>query len=121
MTQRLVIRFIPVEIFLLSVIAGWAAVSGIPLLIHSAPVPSAEAAAVSALPETVATVLSPVFTPEVRHWTNAIVAWAELHQLDPNLVATVMQIESCGAPYVVSGSGAQGLFQVMPFHFTGGE
>jgi soluble lytic murein transglycosylase-like protein len=41
--------------------------------------------------------------------------------LDPNLVATVMQIESCGNPHAVSRSGAQGLFQVMPFHFAGGE
>ena len=123
MSQSLVIRFIPVEIFLLSVVAGWAAVSGIPLLIQSAPASaaSAEVGAVSALPETVASVLSPVFTPEVRRWTDEIVAWAELHQLDPNLVATVMQIESCGAPHVVSGSGAQGLFQVMPFHFAEGE
>ena len=32
-----------------------------------------------------------------------------------------MQIESCGDPQAASGAGAQGLFQVMPFHFTEGE
>ena len=32
-----------------------------------------------------------------------------------------MQIESCGAPSAVSSAGAQGLFQVMPFHFAAGE
>jgi len=41
--------------------------------------------------------------------------------VDPNLAATVMQIESCGDPQAVSASGAQGLFQVMPFHFEAGE
>jgi len=30
----------------------------------------------------------------------------------------VMQIESCGDPRARSRSGAMGLFQVMPFHFT---
>jgi soluble lytic murein transglycosylase-like protein len=37
------------------------------------------------------------------------------------LIATVIQIESCGDPTVSSPSGAQGLFQVMPFHFAEGE
>lgn len=65
--------------------------------------------------------LSPVFTPEVRHWSPQISAWAETFGLDPNLVAIIMQIESCGDPQAVSGAGAQGLFQVMPFHFAPGE
>jgi soluble lytic murein transglycosylase-like protein len=37
--------------------------------------------------------------------------------MDPNLAATVMQIESCGHPRARSRAGAMGLFQVMPFHF----
>jgi soluble lytic murein transglycosylase-like protein len=41
--------------------------------------------------------------------------------VDPNLAATVMQIESCGDPRATSRSGAMGLFQVMPFHFRFGE
>ena len=32
-----------------------------------------------------------------------------------------MTIESCGHPTARSGAGAQGLFQVMPFHFAAGE
>jgi soluble lytic murein transglycosylase-like protein len=32
-----------------------------------------------------------------------------------------MQVESCGDPFALSGAGAQGLFQVMPFHFDPGE
>ena len=61
--------------------------------------------------------LSPVFTPSVRHWEPQILTWAAQNGLDPNLVATVMQIESCGNPYAESFAGAMGLFQVMPFHF----
>ena len=65
--------------------------------------------------------ISPFFTREVQHWAPQIVAWSAEFGLDPNLVATVMQIESCGDPNAVSSAGAQGLFQVMPFHFTEGE
>lgn len=65
--------------------------------------------------------LSAVFTPEVRFWSPLIYAWAAAYNVDPNLIATVIQIESCGDPLAVSNSGAQGLFQVMPFHFQAGE
>jgi soluble lytic murein transglycosylase-like protein len=68
-----------------------------------------------------ATVISPVFTPEVQFWSAQIAYWAKEYNLDPNLIATVIQIESCGDPTVGSPSGAQGLFQVMPFHFAQGE
>jgi soluble lytic murein transglycosylase-like protein len=61
--------------------------------------------------------LSPIFTAEVQHWANQISAWANAVSLNPNLVATVMQIESCGDPQAKSSAGAMGLFQVMPFHF----
>jgi soluble lytic murein transglycosylase-like protein len=61
---------------------------------------------------------SPVFTPEVQYWSGRIQVWAAATGLDPNLVATVMQIESCGDPRARSRAGAMGLFQVMPFHFT---
>lgn len=66
-------------------------------------------------------VLAGLFTQQVLHWEDEIVAWADEYQLDPNLLATVMQIESCGHPTVSSHAGAQGLFQVMPFHFDVGE
>jgi soluble lytic murein transglycosylase-like protein len=65
--------------------------------------------------------LSTVFTPEVGYWSPLIYAWAAAYKIDPNLIATVIQIESCGDPLAVSRSGAQGLFQVMPFHFKAGE
>jgi soluble lytic murein transglycosylase-like protein len=61
--------------------------------------------------------LSPIFTPEVQWWGPQILLWSAEYGLDPNLVATVMQIESCGDPKARSSAGASGLFQVMPFHF----
>jgi soluble lytic murein transglycosylase-like protein len=65
--------------------------------------------------------LSPVFTPEIQYWGKWIQAWAAEAGLDPNLAATVMQIESCGNPLARSRAGAMGLFQVMPFHFTASD
>ena len=65
--------------------------------------------------------LAAFFAPSVRHWSRDISRWAEEHELDARLLATVMQIESCGHPTVISSAGARGLFQVMPFHFADGE
>ncbi len=65
--------------------------------------------------------LAPLFTPEIDYWSENINRWAQLYNLDPNLLATVMQIESCGHPTISSTAGAQGLFQVMPFHFGSSE
>lgn len=67
-----------------------------------------------------ATGISPIFAPEVQAWGSKIVQWSG-SDLDPNLVATIIQIESCGQQFAVSRSGAQGLFQVMPFHFAVGD
>lgn len=65
--------------------------------------------------------ISPLFTPEIHFWGDKIMLWASQTGLDPNLIATVMQIESCGDPRATSGAGAMGLFQVMPYHFESGE
>ncbi|HSM72364.1 MAG TPA: transglycosylase SLT domain-containing protein [Anaerolineales bacterium] len=65
--------------------------------------------------------LSPIFTQEIQYWAKDITRWANASSLDPNLVATVMQIESCGDPRAVSSAGAMGLFQVMPYHFQTNE
>lgn len=67
------------------------------------------------------TELAAFLAPSVQHWSGKIGDWSARHQVDPNLLATVMQIESCGHPTVISNAGAQGLFQVMPFHFAEGE
>lgn len=65
--------------------------------------------------------LPSVFTPEVQRWAGNIQTWSEEYALPPALIATVMQIESCGDAQARSGAGAIGLFQVMPFHFQPGE
>jgi len=67
------------------------------------------------------TAISTIFTPEVQHWGLDITRWANASSLDPNLVAVILQIESCGDPLARSSAGAMGLFQVMPFHFHTGE
>lgn len=67
------------------------------------------------------TLLSPIFTPEVQFWGNSIARWATATDIDPNLIATIMQIESCGNPAATSSAGALGLFQVMPYHFYAGD
>jgi soluble lytic murein transglycosylase-like protein len=67
------------------------------------------------------TSLSPIFTPEIQYWADSITRWAAASNLDPNLAAAVMQIESCGDPRATSRAGAMGLFQVMPYHFATGE
>ena len=83
---------------------------------------------IGAIPNVVASIfnngrgqIAPFFTDEVAYWADDIGRWSREYDLDPNLLATVMQIESCGHPDVSSGAGARGLFQVMPYHFAEGE
>ncbi len=61
--------------------------------------------------------IASAFTPSVQYWNDSIQRWALVSGLDPDLLATVIQIESCGDPDAISRSGAMGLFQVMPFNF----
>ncbi|HSH03279.1 MAG TPA: lytic transglycosylase domain-containing protein [Anaerolineae bacterium] len=72
-------------------------------------------------PQVVRGRLSPVFAPTVLYWEDLIIRWSTEMGIDPHMAATIMQIESCGDPLAISRAGAQGLFQVMPFHFGAGE
>lgn len=65
--------------------------------------------------------IAPLFTREVRHWGADIDRWAAAYNVNPNLLATLIQIESCGSPDAISAAGAAGLFQVMPFNFAPGD
>lgn len=96
---------IPAVVVLVSVLLGFLALWNVP------PVDSAN------LPRAAPSALSPIFRAEVLYWAASITRWAAAAGLDPNLAATVMQIESCGDPRAKSSAGAMGLFQVMPFHF----
>jgi hypothetical protein len=98
--------FVPLIVILISALLGSFALKtdpSIPVIPNSPPVTSSG--------------ISPIFRVEVRHWADSISRWAAAAGLDPNLAATVMQIESCGDPRATSSAGAMGLFQVMPFHF----
>ncbi len=85
------------------------------------PAQDAEAETAKAQPTASSGQLARLFTPEVLFWEEEILEWSEQYKLNPNLVATVMQIESCGDKQARSGAGAMGLFQVMPYHFAAGE
>ncbi len=50
----------------------------------------------------------------VRSWCDPIVNQASQHQLDPILVAALIEVESGGFAAALSSSGAVGLMQVMP-------
>ena len=57
--------------------------------------------------------MSHYWPAEVARWEKYIVAWAEQYQIDPDLLAAMMLMESGGNPVVISKSGACGLMQVM--------
>jgi len=86
-------------------------------VIHDAPKTSNNPLFEFTIGPSASTGISLIFSKEIQYWANDIVRWANESSLDPNLVAVVMQIESCGDPRAISRSGAIGLFQVMPFHF----
>lgn len=65
--------------------------------------------------------IAPLFTQEVQYWNDLIIEWADFYSIDPNLIASIMQIESCGDFAAQSYAGARGLFQVMPYHFKSNE
>lgn len=99
---------VPLTVILISILLGTLAFN------QSNP----HATITDSMPDSIPSNLSPIFRREVLYWADSIVRWASASNLDPNLVATIMQIESCGDPRATSSAGAMGLFQVMPFHFS---
>lgn len=61
------------------------------------------------------------FSPEVMRWERSILQWSEETGLPADLIAIVIQVESCGDRFARSSAGAMGIFQVMPFHLGAGE
>ena len=64
--------------------------------------------------ETVECQVSNLFPKKVRRWCSLITSAALKHDLPPDLIASVIWIESGGNPLAYSHSGAVGLMQVMP-------
>ena len=54
------------------------------------------------------------FPGSIQQWCQLISRYANLHDLDPDLIAAVVWQESGGNPGAYSKSGAVGLMQVMP-------
>jgi hypothetical protein len=59
-------------------------------------------------------VISPIWPPAIRRWTDLIGATARAHGIDADLIAAVMNAESNGREDVISHAGAVGLMGVMP-------
>ncbi len=59
-------------------------------------------------------ITSPWIPATVKQWSATIQEMARTYNIDPNLVAIIMTIESGGNPQAKSGVGAQGLLQIMP-------
>lgn len=66
-------------------------------------------------------VVAPVFQSEVLYWQPDILNWSQVYRIKPNLIATLMQIESCGDPTAESPTGSKGLFQVTNEHWQPGD
>jgi hypothetical protein len=126
--ERLTTWLLPIQLLVIMGAVGLVTGSMVAILIillqgNVAPIPSPEAAAPApaAVPTIPTDRIAPVFTAEVHYWSPWIMKWSKEYGVDPNILATVIQIESCGHYLVNSYAGAQGLFQVMPFHFQDGE
>jgi soluble lytic murein transglycosylase-like protein len=52
--------------------------------------------------------------PTVRHWDKPITEMSRKYNIDANLIAILMTMESGGDPKATSEAGAQGLMQIMP-------
>ncbi|NDJ78381.1 MAG: lytic transglycosylase domain-containing protein [Chloroflexi bacterium] len=67
--------------------------------------------------------LAAFYEPQVLRWQADIVRWAQEYGLNPNVVAIIMQIESCGNPTAMSPPPdyAMGLMQVIPANFHAGD
>ncbi len=63
--------------------------------------------------------VSDTFTQEVKAWESDICRWSKEQQQDPDIIATIMQIESCGNNFAVSSTGVKGLFQVTGANLAG--
>ncbi len=57
--------------------------------------------------------LGPSVPDRIRRWEDLIVRHARTYNLDPALLAALMQTESGGDPHALSGAGAVGLMQVL--------
>lgn len=60
--------------------------------------------------------LFPIFPPSVIDNKKLIYSMSDQYNVPPNIIASLVSIESAGNPHAEQ-EGAQGLFQVLPYHF----
>lgn len=72
-----------------------------------------------ALPYNPAGITAKWIPPTVTHWTTLINEMAKKYNIDANVIAIIMTMESGGDPKAASEAGAQGLMQVT--HPTAGD
>lgn len=104
---------------------GWLLVAlAVGLLLGGMPAPSAEPADPAAVHASLAGkrvaaalgAANPSLSPaEVERIRDAVVRYSGDYQLDPDLVAAVLLVESGARPWARSPKGARGLMQVMPY------
>ena len=58
--------------------------------------------------------ISPEFPAEIQQWCGLISQYAPQHNLEPDLVAALIVVESAGNDQAISHNGAVGLMQIMP-------
>jgi|GEM_PF-1195415 len=80
---------------------------------------------VKAISPSTSSVIGEGLPPSVQYWSPEIYTWATKYGKngaeDPMVGAVIMTFESCGRPTAGSSAGAQGLFQVMPSHWSASE
>jgi hypothetical protein len=59
-------------------------------------------------------ILSPIWQPSIRRWSEEIAVASRTYRIDPDLIAAVINSESNGISDAVSRMGAVGLMGVMP-------
>ena len=65
--------------------------------------------------------LAPTFPQTVQRYSKEIIQVSSEFDFDPNLIASMVTVESCGNCYVISNAGARGLIQPMPDKFGQGD
>jgi len=58
--------------------------------------------------------LSGYWPTNISQWSDIIIIYANKFDIDPDMIAAVMTIESRGNPEALSSAGAIGLMQIMP-------
>ncbi len=60
-------------------------------------------------------ILSPYWDNTITQWESEIATASAKYRLDPDLIASVIKVESYGIPYETSYAGAVGLMGIMPY------